>query len=296
MGAMEARLDASPDRLSCSTAPIPLFKASWLGLVASDRPPRTRASTALTLAEREEISRAMAEGHSIRSIASRLGRPASTVSRELSRNGGRASYRASDADNAAWDSRTSPEVLQTSQEQSLGAARDREALGDVVARTDRRVARTCLSVRREPTRVARDHLSNPLHPSAWRSEEGTAAAPEAHARHAPVAAPYAEDRPSTARSPGRSRSANARHRSRTGRCLATGRATCCSARAIARSPRWWSDKRATSCSSRWQPRTRRRSSTPLIKNDAQATPGAVQVADLGSRQGDGRSQALHLGD
>jgi hypothetical protein len=49
------------------------------------RPPaRTRAATALTLAEREEISRATAEGHSIRSIASRLGRAASTVSRELS--------------------------------------------------------------------------------------------------------------------------------------------------------------------------------------------------------------------
>jgi IS30 family transposase len=65
-------------------------------------PPRTRASTALTLAEREEISRAMAEGHSIRFIASRLGRAASTVSRELSRNGGRASYRASEADSTAW--------------------------------------------------------------------------------------------------------------------------------------------------------------------------------------------------
>ena len=49
-------------------------------------PPRSRASTALTLAEREEISRSMAEGHSIRSIASTLGRAASTVSRELSRN------------------------------------------------------------------------------------------------------------------------------------------------------------------------------------------------------------------
>ena len=65
-------------------------------------PPRARAATALTLTEREEISRAMAEGRSIRSIASRLGRAASTVSRELRRNGGRASYRASDADSAAW--------------------------------------------------------------------------------------------------------------------------------------------------------------------------------------------------
>jgi len=65
-------------------------------------PRRTRAATALTLPEREEISRAMAEGQSIRSIAARLGRAASTVSRELSRNGGRAAYRASEADIAAW--------------------------------------------------------------------------------------------------------------------------------------------------------------------------------------------------
>jgi IS30 family transposase len=64
--------------------------------------PRGRAAVALTLAEREEISRAMAEGHSVRSIAFRLGRAASTVSRELNRNGGRAAYRASEADSAAW--------------------------------------------------------------------------------------------------------------------------------------------------------------------------------------------------
>jgi len=68
------------------------------------RPPtRTRCATALTLAEREEISRAMAEGQSIRSIAAQLGRTPSTVSRELRRNGGRAAYLASEADCAAWD-------------------------------------------------------------------------------------------------------------------------------------------------------------------------------------------------
>jgi IS30 family transposase len=63
---------------------------------------RTRAATALTILEREEISRAMAGGQSIRSIAARLGRAASTISREISRNGGRAAYRASEADSAAW--------------------------------------------------------------------------------------------------------------------------------------------------------------------------------------------------
>lgn len=63
---------------------------------------RTRSAIALTLPEREEISRAMAEGKSIRSIAAQLGRAPSTVSRELGRNGGPSAYRASEADRAAW--------------------------------------------------------------------------------------------------------------------------------------------------------------------------------------------------
>jgi len=64
---------------------------------------RSRSSTALTLAEREEISRSMVAGESIRSTATRLGRAPSTISREIQRNGGRNSYRANQADDAAWD-------------------------------------------------------------------------------------------------------------------------------------------------------------------------------------------------
>ena len=63
---------------------------------------RRRATTALTLAEREEISRAMVAGESIRSTATRLGRAPSTISREIKRNGSRDVYRASQADQAAW--------------------------------------------------------------------------------------------------------------------------------------------------------------------------------------------------
>jgi IS30 family transposase len=84
------------------------------------RPPRrTRAATALTLPEREEISRAMAEGQSIRSIAARLGRAASTVSRELSRNGGRAAYRASEADIAAWARALRPKCCKLAKDRAL---------------------------------------------------------------------------------------------------------------------------------------------------------------------------------
>lgn len=63
---------------------------------------RRRARRALTLAERESISRGIASGTSIRKIASRLDRAPSTVSREISRHGGRSVYRAYDADRQAW--------------------------------------------------------------------------------------------------------------------------------------------------------------------------------------------------
>ena len=62
------------------------------------RPPqRNRSAIALTLAEREEISRAVVKGQSIRSIAARLGRAPSTVSREIKRNGGRSDDRTTGA-------------------------------------------------------------------------------------------------------------------------------------------------------------------------------------------------------
>ena len=64
---------------------------------------RQRSRLALTLAEREEISRSVVAGDSIRSIAKKLGRAASTISRELERNGDRESYRACQADQAAWE-------------------------------------------------------------------------------------------------------------------------------------------------------------------------------------------------
>ena len=64
---------------------------------------RTRSRLALRLAEREEISRGMVAGDSIRCIAAALGRAPSTVSREIHRNTGQQGYRASKADEAAWD-------------------------------------------------------------------------------------------------------------------------------------------------------------------------------------------------
>ena len=66
------------------------------------RPPRTRSARALTPPEREEITRGLAAKRSIRAMARQLGRAPSTVSREITRNGGASRYRATEADHQAW--------------------------------------------------------------------------------------------------------------------------------------------------------------------------------------------------
>jgi IS30 family transposase len=69
---------------------------------------RRRSRLALRLAEREDISRGIASSSSIREIARQLGRAASTVSREVTRHGGRPAYRAHEANDQAWDSSLRP--------------------------------------------------------------------------------------------------------------------------------------------------------------------------------------------
>jgi len=69
---------------------------------------RRRSQLALTFSEREDISRGIACGSSIREIAGRLRRAASTVSREVARHGGRPAYRAYDADRQAWNAGLRP--------------------------------------------------------------------------------------------------------------------------------------------------------------------------------------------
>ena len=82
-------------------------------------PPRQRSRFALTLSEREEISRGAVAGHSIRSIAELLGRAASTVSREIKRNGGRRDYRANKAEQAAWNRAHRPKICKLVENRAL---------------------------------------------------------------------------------------------------------------------------------------------------------------------------------
>jgi len=76
----------------------------WGHISRLRRPPvrePVRSPLRLSLAEREEISRGLVAGESLRVIAGRLGRSASTISREVAANGGRRRYRACSADRAA---------------------------------------------------------------------------------------------------------------------------------------------------------------------------------------------------
>src|SRR6266699_469650 len=85
-------------------------------------PPRRRSRLALTLAEREEISRGIATDRSARSMARLLGHSASTVSREISRNGGYHRYRAALADEKAWARARRPKRCKLADNPRLRAA------------------------------------------------------------------------------------------------------------------------------------------------------------------------------
>jgi len=92
-------------RVGRSGASVRAFVESTGGV----RPaPRRRSARHLSFREREEISRGVAAGESLRAVAARLGRAASTVSRELARNGGSGRYRAHRADRKAWQRARGP--------------------------------------------------------------------------------------------------------------------------------------------------------------------------------------------
>jgi len=88
--------------------------------------PRRRSKHALSLAAREEVSRGLCAGWSIRAIARQVGRPPSTVCREIARNGGRRRYRAALADSRAWDQARRPKDCKLRQHRRLCALVDKK--------------------------------------------------------------------------------------------------------------------------------------------------------------------------
>ena len=92
----------STTRIARHMGRLPKSLRTYVHAAGGVRPrPRTRSRVALRLEEREEISRGLAAGDSLRSIAARIRRSPSTVSREVARNHGRRSYRAGSAERAA---------------------------------------------------------------------------------------------------------------------------------------------------------------------------------------------------
>lgn len=104
--------------------------------------PRCRSGDRLRFEEREEISRGLATGLSLRAIAVTLGRSASTVSREVAINGGRRRYRAAAADRAAWSRATRPKECKLATNTALAGIVAEKRPGDA--------------------RVAREHLPHPV--------------------------------------------------------------------------------------------------------------------------------------
>jgi len=94
----------------CSIGAIHRSSRFWRRAGASDCRRERRSRLALTLVEREEISPGLVAGRSLRSIAQALGRSASTLSREIGRNGGSQRYRAAAADSRAWTQALRPKL------------------------------------------------------------------------------------------------------------------------------------------------------------------------------------------
>jgi IS30 family transposase len=115
-GESMSSIGRSFDRASSSIYPL-------LARTGGIRPPdRIRSRFALTLAEREEISRGLIAKSSLRLIGRRLKRSASTISREVQRNGGADGYRATTSDQAAWDRALRPKICKLACHPSLSRA------------------------------------------------------------------------------------------------------------------------------------------------------------------------------
>ena len=160
------------------------------------RPPaRRRGRETLSLFEREEISRGLSMQCSLRSIARKLGRSASTISREVSRNGGLDRYRAARSDQAAWDRARRPKLcklacrplLSRTVSIKLRQQWSPEQIAGWLKRT----------YPGEPAKpgVARDDLSQSVHSGARGAEKRTTSAPQSETHYPPLQARQQRARP-----------------------------------------------------------------------------------------------------
>ena len=150
--------------------------------------PRCRSRMALTLAEREEVSRAIVAGLSIRALARRLGRAPSTISRELKRNVGREAYRATQADQHAWDQARRPKPCKLTESRMLA--------NTVAGKLQLQWSPEQIAgwLKQLFTRHEEYHVSHEtLYPGSRRLKEGASGALAPYARHAPLTSSHPKD-------------------------------------------------------------------------------------------------------
>ena len=144
---------------------------------------RRRSLRTLTLAEREDISRGIASGSSIREIANGLQRAVSTVSREVSRHGGRPLYRASEADRQAWESALRPKVCLLANHEKLRTIVASKLILDWSPEQISKWLKVQLSQQREHACVPRNHLPQLIHPGPGSAEKRADSAPQVQAAY-----------------------------------------------------------------------------------------------------------------
>ena len=209
------------------------------------RPSRCRAAWTLSAVDREQISRGLAAGDSLRAIARALGRPVSTISREVARNGGRAQYRALVADRAAWDRAQRPKrcrLVQAPRLATLVARKlERDWSPEQIAGWLRRTypGDPQMHVSHETIyRTLYVQARGALKRGCWRICGGTIPC------GAVGAIPRSASRGAASSTP--SRSPNGRPASTRGPCPGTGKGICWPALGIRISRRSWNGSRATS--------------------------------------------------
>ena len=185
--------------------------------------PRQRALRALTLADRETISRGVASGNSLRAISRELRRAPSTVCREVRRHGGRRRYRAADADRSAWRRARRPKRCRLARHPAL---RDAVATKLALEWSPQQIAGWLRAAYPDDAAMHVSHET--IYVSLFVQSRGVL---EEGAARASAPAPHVSEIPNALRStpPGTSstpsRFAIARPPSRTARCRAIGKAT-----------------------------------------------------------------------
>jgi len=219
---------------------------------------RCRSPRTLTLAEREDISRGIASGLSIREIASGLQRPVSTVSREVARHGGRPLYRASEADRQAWNSALRPKVYLLGNHEELRTIVASKLIRDWSPEQISKWLKVHYPSN-ESMRVSHETIYRSLFIQA------RGVLKKELVQHLRSKRLIRRSRHSRAAGQSRGQigdalSAKDLPRSKTGLFPVTGRAICSQAAKTLISLPWWNDTRVSSCSSRYPAKIQRRSS------------------------------------